>query len=170
MSAFTTQKKGKKYSHVVSFKLHDENKKKLDECLWFLKAKGKRQSDTMRDFVDKLHTFLMQSGDRDVETDILKKENRDLNKEVRKLQGLTKYYREETEKLGKFIEANKTEVKTLPNSTQTMPIVKEQELEVKMFPHEKALNDKMRLENGKRSRHGYFTCQLNQKTCSLRKT
>jgi len=79
----------------------------------------------MRDFVDKLHTFLMQSGDRDVETDILKKENRDLNKEVRKLRGLTKHYREETEKLGKFIEANKTEVKTLPNSTQPMPIVKE---------------------------------------------
>ena len=55
--AFTLEKE-KKFVHVIAFKVDDEGLFKLDQCFNALKVKGKRRSDKMRAFINRVYTLL----------------------------------------------------------------------------------------------------------------
>lgn len=48
----------KKFVHVVAFKVDDVRLTKLDQCFEFVKVKGKRRSDKMRDFIDRVYALI----------------------------------------------------------------------------------------------------------------
>jgi len=50
--------KEKKFVHVVAFKVGDEGLAKLDQCFEFMRVKGKRRSDKMRDFIDRVYALI----------------------------------------------------------------------------------------------------------------
>jgi Cell shape-determining protein len=63
MSAFTTKKKGEKFNHTITFKIGDSGHAKLDQCLVLLGVDGKRTSDKMRLFIDKVAEMLTDYQD-----------------------------------------------------------------------------------------------------------
>ena len=83
VKAFTTEKKSERFVHVVAFKLSDSGKKKLDQTVDLLYIQGKRQSDTMRKFIDRV-------SDLTVRFPQLEKENQQLKAKIRKLEDQVK--------------------------------------------------------------------------------
>ena len=116
-NSFTTHKKRAKTKHLIGFKLDDEGKKELDEVIWFLQVEGKRTSEKMRDFVDKVHKALMESGNKDTQLTLFKKETEDLNARIKALN-------ETNTRLAKRIDTlegrEKTTLKPLPSTVSSL--------------------------------------------------
>jgi hypothetical protein len=74
---FTTKKKGERYSHTIAFKLTDGQNEKLEESLTLLNVRGKRTSDVMRNFIEKVHKVV-----KDYEA--VKQQHGSLKKQLRK--------------------------------------------------------------------------------------
>lgn len=78
----TAKKSSERFNYPVSFNLDSERKEKLEKSMWFLKVEGKRQSTKMRLFIDKLYTYLMNTGSLTTEIEFLKEENTNLKKDI----------------------------------------------------------------------------------------
>jgi len=129
-TSFTTHKKKPKYSILIAFNVDEQRKQKLDECLKVLKVEGKRDSDKMRDFLDKVHLLVMKSEGKESDQRFLLQENKRLRLTVNSLTIKANGLTERIEEIQQEKEVSSTTPQFPPQEQGEIKILDESHLKI----------------------------------------